>query len=106
MTIPADEWVRRLQQLRLLSVEMLGLAQTGGWDAVTDWEEKRQVLLEELFQREPPAELAPQLDETIRAVLASDVQLRELARGEMNRLRDLLKSCGQSRRARQAYQDA
>ena len=101
-----DDWEPRIERLRRLSGEMLEQAQSGEWDALIEREQERRALLEELFQREPPAELAPQLDETIRAVLASDVRVQELARGERNRLGDALKAFNQGRRALSAYQDA
>ncbi len=104
MTTPTDDWGQRIKLLRLLSVEMLELAQTGGWDAVIEWEEKRRVLLDELFRQAPPADLAPLLQDAVRATLASDARLLELARAEMDKLGDFLKSFGQGRRARHAYQ--
>jgi hypothetical protein len=87
-----------------MSIEMLELAQVGGWDEAIAWEQKRQALLEELFQSAPPSSLAPLLAEAISATLASDGQLKELARLEMDKLGDYLKSFGLGRRARQAYQ--
>lgn len=104
MIATADDWVQRIKLLRLMSVEMLELAQAGGWDEVTGWEEKRRVLLDELFQQAPPADLAPLLEDAARAALASDAKLVELARAEMDKLSDYLKSFGQGRRARHAYQ--
>ncbi|HCK82310.1 MAG TPA: flagellar protein FliT [Candidatus Competibacter sp.] len=104
MTFTADGWAQRIKLLRLMSVEMLELAQAGGWDQVTEWEAKRRRLLEELFQQTPPAELAPALEEAARAALASDARLLELACEERDRLGDYLKSFGQGRRVRHAYQ--
>ena len=104
MTFTADGWAQRIKLLRLMSVEMLELAQAGGWDQVTEWEAKRRRLLEELFQQAPPAELAPALEEAARAALASDARLLELACEERDRLGDYLKSFGQGRRVRHAYQ--
>ena len=104
MIATADDWVQRIKLLRLMSVEMLELAQAGGWDEVTEWEEKRRALLDELFQQAPPADLAPSLEEVARAALASDAKLVELARAEMDKLSDYLKSFSQGRRARHAYQ--
>ena len=63
-----------------------------------------RALLDELFQQTPPADLAPLLEDAIRATLASDARLLELARAEMDKLGDFLKSFGQGRRARHAYQ--
>ncbi len=104
MTTPTADWEQRIKLLRLLSVEMLELARANGWDAVIEWEAKRRALLDELFQQTPPADLAPLLEDAIRATLASDARLLELARAEMDKLGDFLKSFGQGRRARHAYQ--
>ena len=104
MTLSADDWTQRIKLLRLMSVEMLELAQAGGWEEVTEWEEKRRALLDELFQQAPPADLAPSLENAARAALASDAKLVELARAEMDKLGEYLRSFGQGRRARHAYQ--
>lgn len=104
MIATADDWEQQIKLLQLLSIEMLELAQAGGWDQVTEWESKRRALLDELFQQPPPADLAPLLEEAVRATLASDAKLVEWARTERDRLGDYLKSFGQGRRARHAYQ--
>ena len=104
MTLSADDWTQRIKLLRLMSVEMLELAQAGGWEEVTEWAEKRRALLDELFQQAPPADLAPSLENAARAALASDAKLVELARAEMDKLGEYLRSFGQGRRARHAYQ--
>jgi len=100
----ADDWEQQIKLLQLLSIEMLELAQAGGWDQVTEWESKRRALLDELFQQPPPADLAPLLEEAVHAVLASDAEVLELARRERDKLGDYLKSFGQSRRVHHAYQ--
>lgn len=105
MIATADDWEQRIKLLRLISIEMLELAQAGGWEEVTVWEEKRRALLEELFQQTPPTELASSLEDAARAALVSDAKLLELARAEMDKLGYYLKSFGQARRARLAYQD-
>ncbi len=99
------EWEQRINQLRLLSAELLDLAQAGHWDAVTEREVQRRALLEELFQTAPPADLAPQLEAAARATLASDAELLKLAQTERDQLSDHLKSLGQGRRAVHAYQN-
>lgn len=98
------ELEQRIKLLWLLSAEMLELACDGDWDAVSERETQRRVLLNELFEQPPPENLAPQVDEAIRATLDSDSQLLELARREMDRLGGALKSFSQRRRTRQAYQ--
>ena len=99
------EWEQRINRLRSLSTEMLELAQAGHWDAVTEQESQRRILLEELFQTAPPTDLAPQLEAAARATLSSDAELLKLAQAEREQLSDHLKSLGQSRRALQAYQN-
>lgn len=99
---PAD-WEQAIKLLRLLSIEMVELAEAGGWDEVATWESKRQALLDELFQEKPPAALAPALAEAVRTVLANDARLKELASAEMSKLAGYLKSFDQGRRARHAY---
>ncbi|MBL8251933.1 MAG: flagellar protein FliT [Candidatus Competibacter sp.] len=104
MIVTADDWLQAIKLLRLMSAEMLELAQAGGWDEVTEWEAKRRALVEELFRETPPADLASALEEAVRVALDSDIQLLELAREERDRLGDYLKSFGQNRRVRHAYQ--
>lgn len=104
MIATAGDWEQQIKLLRLLSMEMLELAQAGGWEQVIEWEGKRRALLEELFQQPPPAALAPLLEEAARAALASDAKLVELARAEMDKLGNYLKSFGLGRRAHHAYQ--
>ena len=99
-----EDWEQAITLLRLLSIEMVELAEAGGWDEVATWEDKRQVLLDELFKQAPPAALAPALTETVRTVLANDARLKELASTEMGKLAGYLKSFDQGRRARHAYQ--
>lgn len=101
--IALEDWEMQIKRLRLLSVEMLELAQADGWDEVGEWEGKRRVVLEELFQAAPPAEVAPLLEDTIHVVLASDARLLELAQGRKNKLGDFLKMIHLGRRARHAY---
>lgn len=103
MIAAVDDWEQAIKLLRLLSMEMLELAQAGGWDEAIIWEGKRRTLLDELFQRTPPADLVPLLAETVRAVLASDAQLKELARAEMDKLSNYLKSFRQGRHACAVY---
>jgi hypothetical protein len=98
------EWKQCINRLRSLSTEMLELAQAGVWDTVPERESQRRVLLEELFQTAPPADLAPQLEAAARAVLVSDAELLKLAQAEREQLSDHLKSLSQGRRALQAYQ--
>jgi len=104
VTLPADHWEQRINLLRLLSVQMLELAQADRWDEVIEWEAKRRALLNELFQQPSPPALAPLLENAARAALASDARLIELARGEMDKLGGVLQSFHQGRRASQAYQ--
>ena len=104
MIVAADDWAQAIKLLRLMSVEMLELARAGGWEEVTEWEVKRRALLEELFREAPPAELARALEDAARTALDSDAQLLELAREERDKLGDYLKSFGQNRRVRHAYQ--
>lgn len=99
------EWEQRINRLRSLSAELLALAQTGYWDAVTVQESQRQALLEELFSTAPPDDLAPQLEAAARATLDSDAELLKLAQAERDQLSEHLKSLGQGRRAVQAYQN-
>jgi hypothetical protein len=101
--IAPNDWEPQIKRLRLLSIEMLELAQAQGWDEVTVWENKRRALLDDLFQSTPPADVAPLLEDTIQTVLASDARLLDLARGKMNELGDLLKMIRLSRRAHHAY---
>lgn len=98
------DWQQAITLLRLLSIEMVELAEAGGWDEVATWEGKRQDLLNELFKETPPAALVPVLAEAVRTVLAHDARLKALAGTEMSKLAGYLKSFDQGRRARHAYQ--
>ncbi len=101
--IALDDWEPQIKRLRLLSIEMLELAQADGWDEVTEWESKRRALLEELFQAAPPAAVAPLLEDTIHVILASDARLLELAQGRKSELGDFLRMIRLGRRAHHAY---
>lgn len=98
------DWEPRIEQMRRLSADLLEQAQAGEWDAVTEREQERQLLLEELFRQPAPEAVAPRLADAVRATLTSDAQVQELARAEMNRLGDSLKALNQGRRALHAYQ--
>lgn len=104
MIVTADDWSQAIKLLRLMSLEMLELAQAGGWDEVAEWEIKRRDLLEELFRQAPPPEQASALEDAARVALEHDAALLELARSERDKLGDYLKSFGQNRRVRHAYQ--
>ncbi len=106
MTDVSTAWESHIQRLQALSAGLLEQARAGEWDAVTEREQERQLLLEELFRQPAPEAVAPQLADAIRATLTSDAQVQELARAEMNRLGDSLKALNQGRRALSAYQDA
>ncbi|MBK8754206.1 MAG: flagellar protein FliT [Candidatus Competibacteraceae bacterium] len=105
MIIASADWEQHIKLLRLLSVEMLELAEAGGWEAVSEWEEKRRALLDELLAQPTPDDIAPLLEETIRALLTSDARLVEMARAEMGTLSDNLRLIQQGRRALHAYPD-
>ena len=98
------DWESRIERLRRLSADLLEQAQAGEWDAVTEREQERQLLLEELFRQPAPEAVAPRLADAVRATLTGDAQVQELARAEMNRLGDSLKALNQGRRALHAYQ--
>ena len=99
------DWELQIQQLGVLSIEMLALAQASEWETVTEREEQRRALLADLFQSPPPAEWVPLLRDAVRATLASDAQLQVLAHAEMDRISDDLRTLRQGRRALQAYHD-
>lgn len=105
MISPAD-WEPQIKRLRLLNMAMLELAQAGEWETVTEWEEKRRILLDELFELPPPAEFLPLLKDAVETTLASDVQVQELAHTEIGKLGDNLRTLRQGRRALSAYHDA
>lgn len=98
-------WEPQIQQLCLLSMEMLELAQASEWETVTKREEQRRALLDELFESPPPAEWVPLLRDAVQATLASDARVQELAHAELDKLSDDLRTLKQGRRALQAYHD-
>lgn len=106
MTVALTDWEPQIQRLLALSVDLLDQARTGAWETVTEREQERRAVLEELFRQPVPEAVAPQLAEAVRDTLASDAQVQELARVEMDRLGDTLKGLNQGRRALSAYQDA
>ncbi|TVR65165.1 MAG: flagellar protein FliT [Candidatus Competibacteraceae bacterium] len=105
MNAPTD-WEPCIQRLRALSVDLLDQARAGAWETVTEREQERRAVLEELFRQPVPEAVAPQFAEAVRDTLASDAEAWKLARGEMDRLGDALKALNQGRRALSAYQDA
>ncbi len=104
MTIASADWQQRIKLLRLLTVEMLELAEAGSWEAVSEWEEKRRNLLDQLLAQPAPDDIAPLLEDAVRALLASDARLVEMARIEMGKLGDHLAAIHKGRRALHAYQ--
>lgn len=99
------DWETEIQQLRLLSMDMLSLAQASEWETVIMQEEQRRILLDALFANQPPVEWVPQLQDAIQMTLASDAQVQGLAHAEMDKLSDELRMLKQRRRALQSYQD-
>jgi hypothetical protein len=99
------DWETEIQQLRLLSMDMLSLAQASEWEMVIAREEQRRILLDELFAHQPPVEWVPQLQDAIQTTLASDAQVQVLAHTEMDKLSNELRMLKQRRRALQFYED-
>lgn len=100
------DWETQIKRFQLLSTEMLDLAHAGEWAAVTEWEEKRRVLLDELYKTSPPAEVGPLLKDAAQFTLVSDARIQELAHAEMDKLSDRLRTIRQGRRALNAYQSS
>lgn len=98
------DWDQQIKLLRLLSAEMLDLAETGDWEMVSEWERKRRILLEELLAQPTSEDIAPLLEEAVRALLVSDARLVDMARVEMDKLSDHLAAIHKGRRALHAYQ--
>ncbi|CDH44161.1 flagellar protein FliT [Candidatus Contendibacter odensensis] len=105
MNHPPVDWEPQIQHLRYLSLEMLELAQANDWEAVSEWETRRRAVLDNLFRQPAPAAIVPLLEEAIRATLASDARLTDMARAEMDSISDNLKLIQQGRRAMLAYHD-
>ncbi len=103
---PPIDWESQIQQLGSLSFEMLELAQAGEWEIVTEREEQRRALLDELFQSPPPNQWIPLFKDAVQATLDSDAQVQELARTEMDKISADLRALRQGRRALSAYDDA
>ncbi len=105
MNLPID-WEPQIQRLHDLSLEILELAQSDDWEIVTEKEVERRALIEALFQSPPPAEWVPLLKDTVQVTLSSDARVQELARTEMDKLSDKLRTLKQGRRALSAYDNA
>jgi hypothetical protein len=103
---PTIDWQPQIQRLHELSLEMLERAQAGEWEIVAEKEVERRVLIEELFQSPPPAQWTPLLKEAVQVTLTSDAQVQELARAEMDKISDNLRTLRQGRRAMSAYDGA
>ncbi|MBL8246901.1 MAG: flagellar protein FliT [Candidatus Competibacter sp.] len=100
-----SDWEQSIQQLQRLSVEMFELAQVGEWEAVTDREVQRRAVLDGLFRQSAPDAIAPLLEDAIRATLASDARLVEMARATMDEVDNNRKLIQQGLRAFHAYHD-
>ena len=83
---------------------MLEFAEAGSWETVSEWENKRRILLNDLLAQSTPDEIAPLLKETVRVLLSIDSQLVDKARDEMGKLGDQLAAIHKGRRALDAYQ--
>lgn len=100
-----SDWEQSIQQLQRLSVEMFELAQVGEWEAVTDREGQRRAVLDGLFRQSAPDAIAPLLEDAIRATLANDARLVEMARATMDEVDNNRKLIQQGLRAHHAYHD-
>ena len=104
MIIAPADWGQQIKLLRLLSAEMLELAEAGSWETVSEWEEKRRNLLDQLLAQPAPDDIIPLLEDAVRSLLASDARLVDMARVEMGKLGDHLAAIHKGRRALHAYQ--
>ena len=104
MIITSADWEQQIKLLRLLSAEMVELAEAGAWETVSEWESKQRILLEELLAQPTSEDIAPLLEDAVRALLASDARLVDMARVEMDKLGDHLAAIHKGRRALHAYQ--
>jgi hypothetical protein len=106
LTSPTFDWEPPIQELRRLTQDMLELAQAGEWEIVTEIEEQRRVLIEQLLREPPPAEWASRIRETVQATLSSNARVQELASAERDKLGEKLRGLRTGRRALSAYDDA
>lgn len=98
-----DGWVTELNNLEVLSEEMLALARAGEWDEVMSREERRRGLIEALFTQPIPSEAASRLAAAIRAILAGDAVILALGQQELGVLARQLGNFVQGRKAQIAY---
>jgi hypothetical protein len=96
-------WAELAAAVQALSVEMLDLARADEWEAVTEREERRRRLLQDLFAQDPPAAAVAALEACIRQVLASDAALLVLGRQRQAELAHQVGTLTISRKARLAY---
>ena len=98
-----SDWQELVVQLQVLSQEMLQLARAGDWESVTEWEERRRSLLEDLFRQPLPPSLSPAIAACIWKVLTCDSEVLALGREAMDNLSSQLKMLAQGRKASLAY---
>ena len=102
----AIDWEPQIQKLRRLTQDMLELAQAGEWEIVTELEEQRRTLIEQLFREPPPESWIPLLQDAVQTTLSSDARVQELAGAERDKLGEKLRALRTGRRALSAYDDA
>lgn len=92
-----------LQQLLLLSYEMLERAQSASWDELYLLEEKRRELFDAFFLSSFQVELHQVVSDGIESILAIDQIIIELGRAEMLNLEESLMQLDRGKKAVKAY---
>jgi len=89
--------------------EMLNSAREGDWDALLEFELKRNALLEDRMAKgeiltDGDAAEEKQMAALIRDILEADAEIKTLTRAWMGELQDILGSIGTEKKLNKAYE--
>ena len=97
------DWQGLAVQVQSLSQEMLELARAGEWEAVTEREERRRNLIEDIFSQPLPAAAFPVIATPLSAALASNQSLLTLGQQTIGELCCQIEALAQGRKASLTY---
>lgn len=92
-----------IAQLLSLSQDMLQLAEKGDWEPVGELQQQRLQLMEALFPLDADSLNQSETAQQIKAILALDKQLMDLASAQQKEVGAVLGKLNQGRQATKAY---
>ena len=97
---------QELDSILAQSRQMLVAAQEGDWEALTEWQNKRQERIRAFFRIAPARSEADMISAQIREILSLNEQLVALANRRRQDLKDEIRGLAKGRKATKAYQQS